>query len=213
MRLLESEVIFFDFLNYIFKCASAHHIIQNVTTLLTLVCKERKNHELALGLVSLMNGLTREEGTCRHLLSLSVISPLILASEKLYAPLSEPSENAWPLIYRQLSLLQVKLLHTLGPRYLSDALDWIGVHQDRILYSITNALKEPLSIDQLSETEMALGLLIEISNYKDAWIREVGQVRSAVSHSSPQFFSLGRQLCGCVHPRGGKAFEPDSKNV
>jgi len=77
----------------------------------------------------------------------------------------------------QLTQLQVKLLHTLGPRYLSDALDWVGVHQDRILFTITNALKEPITQELLQEADTVLAFLIEISDYKEAWIREVGQVK------------------------------------
>lgn len=147
-----------------------------MTTLLTSVCKDRKNNDLALGLVSLVNTVTKDEGTCRHLTTLSVISPLILASENLHEPINESSDKPWPIIYRQLTQLQVKLLHSLGPRYLSDALDWIGVHQDRILYAITNALKEPISQELLVEADTVLSFLIEISDYKESWIREVGQV-------------------------------------
>ena len=53
----------------------------------------------------------------------------------------------------------------------------MGVHQERILFIINNCVKEPLSIHTLNESETVLAFLIQISDYKDAWIREIGQVR------------------------------------
>ena len=52
----------------------------------------------------------------------------------------------------------------------------MGVHQERILFIINNCVKEPLSIHMLNEAETVLAFLIQISDYKDAWIREIGQV-------------------------------------
>ena len=48
------------------------------------MCEDRENHQLAVALTSLINNVTKDEATCRHLNSLSVMSPLVLASEKLY---------------------------------------------------------------------------------------------------------------------------------
>ena len=93
---------------------------------------------------------------------------------------SEGSDKEWVGIYRELSDMQVRLLSTLGPRFLSDALDWMGVHQERILFIINNCVKEPLSIHTLNETETVLSFLIQISDYKDAWIREIGQVSTCI---------------------------------
>ena len=62
-----------------------------------------------------------------HFIRLSLLAPLILASENLYLPLTESSDNEWPKLYTHLTLLQLQLLKTLGPLYINDALDWTGI--------------------------------------------------------------------------------------
>ena len=100
-----------------------------------------------MALCSLLISVSDNPGAMSHFIRLSLLSPLILASENLYLPLTEASENEWPRLYAQLTLLQdwllfsnfdsllprignsllkLQLLKTLGPMYINDALDWTG---------------------------------------------------------------------------------------
>ena len=63
----------------------------------------------------------------------------------------------------------------LGPRFLSDNLDWVGVHQERILYILGFAFKEPLAIESLKELMTVIMYLNGLAEHKEAWITQVGQ--------------------------------------
>ena len=108
-----------------------------------------------MALCSLLISVSDNPGAMSHFIRLSLLSPLILASENLYLPLTEASENEWPRLYAQLTLLQdwllfsnfdsllprignsllkLQLLKTLGPMYINDALDWTGTSLVHRLY-------------------------------------------------------------------------------
>ena len=63
-----------------------------------------------MALCSLLISVSDNPGAMSHFIRLSLLSPLILASENLYLPLTEASENEWPRLYAQLTLLQDRLL-------------------------------------------------------------------------------------------------------
>ena len=61
-----------------------------------------------MALCSLLISVSDNPGAMSHFIRLSLLSPLILASENLYLPLTEASENEWPRLYAQLTLLQAR---------------------------------------------------------------------------------------------------------
>jgi hypothetical protein len=173
--------------------------METMIELLCTVIKERQNFNLADIVVTFLVTVIEEEGKhlfftengfssmssrhfnfdflaiCKHISDLAVMSRLILSSEKLYDPVSEQSSNEWPSLYKRLTVLNITMQNRLGPRFLSDNLDWVGVHQDRILYILGFAFKEPLAIESLKELMTVIMYLNGLAEHKDAWITQVGQ--------------------------------------
>ena len=67
---------------------------------------ERNNSQLGSALCSLLISVSDNPAIMNHFIRLSLLSPLILASENLYLPLTESSDNEWPKLYTELTLLQ-----------------------------------------------------------------------------------------------------------
>ncbi|CBY31115.1 unnamed protein product [Oikopleura dioica] len=155
--------------------ASKNYIMETMIELLCTVIKERQNFNLADIVVTFLVTVIEEEAICKHISDLAVMSRLILSSEKLYDPVSEQSSNEWPSLYKRLTVLNITMQNRLGPRFLSDNLDWVGVHQDRILYILGFAFKEPLAIESLKELMTVIMYLNGLAEHKDAWIEQVGQ--------------------------------------
>ncbi|XP_043914056.1 nucleoporin NUP188 [Protopterus annectens] len=75
---------------------------------------------------------------------------------------------SWPGVYCLCVSLMERLLKTLGYTFLSDALDFVGVHQERILQCL-NAVRTVQSCSCLDEADHTVGFILQLSNFSKEW--------------------------------------------
>ncbi|XP_053552160.1 nucleoporin NUP188 [Bombina bombina] len=109
------------------------------------------------------------QSVCLPLLSVYQLSsnggstaPLALSSRKA---IDAPS---WPGVYRLAMSLMERLLKTLRYNFLTEALDFVGVHQERILQCL-NAVRTVQSLACLEEADHTVGFLLQLSNFTKEW--------------------------------------------
>ncbi|KAJ3598440.1 hypothetical protein NHX12_001950 [Muraenolepis orangiensis] len=74
----------------------------------------------------------------------------------------------WPGVYRLCMSLMESLLKTLRYNFINEALDFVGVHQERILQCLT-AVRTVQSLVCLDEADHTVGLLLQLSNFWKEW--------------------------------------------
>uniref|UniRef100_A0A673WRK5 Nucleoporin NUP188 n=1 Tax=Salmo trutta TaxID=8032 RepID=A0A673WRK5_SALTR len=83
---------------------------------------------------------------------------------------SRKSQDApcWPGVYRlSMSLMEI-LLKTLRYNFINEALDFVGVHQERILQCL-NAVRTVQSLVCLDEADHTVGFLLQLSRFCKEW--------------------------------------------
>ncbi|XP_077334682.1 nucleoporin NUP188 isoform X2 [Lithobates pipiens] len=85
-----------------------------------------------------------------------------LSSRKI---LDAPS---WPGVYRLTITLMERLLKTLRYNFLTEALDFVGVHQERILQCL-GAVRTVQNLACLEEADHSVGFLLQLSNFIKEW--------------------------------------------
>uniref|UniRef100_A0A8C9F0G2 Nucleoporin NUP188 n=1 Tax=Pavo cristatus TaxID=9049 RepID=A0A8C9F0G2_PAVCR len=83
---------------------------------------------------------------------------------------SRKSQDApsWPGVYRLSMSLMERLLKTLRYNFLTEALDFVGVHQERILQCL-NAVRTVQSLACLEEADHTVGFILQLSNFTKEW--------------------------------------------
>uniref|UniRef100_A0A3B3ZM43 Nucleoporin NUP188 n=1 Tax=Periophthalmus magnuspinnatus TaxID=409849 RepID=A0A3B3ZM43_9GOBI len=74
----------------------------------------------------------------------------------------------WPSVYRLCMSLMESLLKTLRYTFINEALDFVGVHQERILQCL-NAVRTVQSLACLDEADHTVGFLLQLSNFCKEW--------------------------------------------
>ncbi|KAK7896462.1 hypothetical protein WMY93_021787 [Mugilogobius chulae] len=74
----------------------------------------------------------------------------------------------WPSVYRLCMSLMESLLKTLRYTFINEALDFVGVHQERILQCL-NAVRTVQSLSCLDEADHTVGFLLQLSNFCKEW--------------------------------------------
>ncbi|XP_077479329.1 nucleoporin NUP188 isoform X2 [Stigmatopora argus] len=74
----------------------------------------------------------------------------------------------WPGVYRLCVSLMESLLKTLRYHFLHEALDFAGVHRERILQCL-NAVSAAHSLACLEEAEQTVGFLLQLSGFSAQW--------------------------------------------
>uniref|UniRef100_A0AAY4ABD0 Nucleoporin NUP188 n=1 Tax=Denticeps clupeoides TaxID=299321 RepID=A0AAY4ABD0_9TELE len=74
----------------------------------------------------------------------------------------------WPGVYRLCMCLMESLLKTLRYSFINEALDFIGVHQERILHCL-NAVRTVQSLACLDEADHTVGFLLQLSAFSKEW--------------------------------------------
>ncbi|XP_039201016.1 nucleoporin NUP188 isoform X4 [Crotalus tigris] len=82
---------------------------------------------------------------------------------------------SWPGVYRLAISLMERLLKTLRYNFLTDALDFVGVHQERILQCL-NAVRTVQSLACLEEADHTVGFLLQLSNFVKEWHFQLPQL-------------------------------------
>ncbi|XP_039516969.1 LOW QUALITY PROTEIN: nucleoporin NUP188 [Pimephales promelas] len=75
---------------------------------------------------------------------------------------------SWPGVYRLSLSLMESLLKTLRYNFINEALDFVGVHQERILQCL-NAVRTVQSLACLDEADHTVGFLLQLSNFCKEW--------------------------------------------
>ncbi|KAA0719723.1 Nucleoporin NUP188 -like protein [Triplophysa tibetana] len=75
---------------------------------------------------------------------------------------------SWPGVYRLSLSLMESLLRTLRYNFINEALDFVGVHQERILQCL-NAVRTVQSLACLDEADHTVGFLLQLSNFCKEW--------------------------------------------
>ncbi|XP_053329838.1 nucleoporin NUP188 isoform X2 [Spea bombifrons] len=109
------------------------------------------------------------ESVCLPLLSVyqlstngaSTAQPSISSRKALDAP-------SWPGVYRLTVSLMERLLKTLRYNFLTEALDFVGVHQERILQCL-GAVRTVQSLACLEEADHTVGFLLQLSSFTHEW--------------------------------------------
>ncbi|XP_011602933.2 nucleoporin NUP188 homolog [Takifugu rubripes] len=76
--------------------------------------------------------------------------------------------TCWPGVYRLCVSLMESLLKTLRYNFINEALDFVGVHQERILQCL-NAVRTVQSLACLDEADHTVGFLLQLSNFCKEW--------------------------------------------
>ncbi|XP_056146762.1 nucleoporin NUP188 [Lampris incognitus] len=74
----------------------------------------------------------------------------------------------WPGVYRLCMSLMESLLKTLRNNFINEALDFAGVHQERILQCL-NAVRTINSLACLEEVDHTVGFLLQLSSFYKEW--------------------------------------------
>ncbi|XP_070845929.1 nucleoporin NUP188 isoform X3 [Chaetodon trifascialis] len=74
----------------------------------------------------------------------------------------------WPGVYRLCMSLMESLLKTLRYSFINEALDFVGVHQERILQCL-NAVRTVQSLACLDEADHTVGFLLQLSSFCKEW--------------------------------------------
>ncbi|KAM4696540.1 nucleoporin NUP188 [Rhinophrynus dorsalis] len=91
----------------------------------------------------------------------STAQPALSSRKALDAP-------SWPGVYRLTVSLMERLLKTLRYNFLTEALDFVGVHQERILQCLS-AVRTVQSLACLEEADHTVGFLLQLSNFTKEW--------------------------------------------
>ncbi|XP_068104600.1 nucleoporin NUP188 isoform X2 [Hyperolius riggenbachi] len=75
---------------------------------------------------------------------------------------------SWPGVYRLTMTLIERLLKTLRYNFLTEALDFVGVHQERILQCLS-AVRTVQNLACLEEADHTVGFLLQLSNFTKEW--------------------------------------------
>uniref|UniRef100_A0A671PZM7 Nucleoporin NUP188 n=1 Tax=Sinocyclocheilus anshuiensis TaxID=1608454 RepID=A0A671PZM7_9TELE len=75
---------------------------------------------------------------------------------------------SWMGVYRLSLSLMESLLKTLRYNFINEALDFVGVHQERILQCL-NAVRTVQSLACLDEADHTVGFLLQLSNFCKEW--------------------------------------------
>ena len=75
---------------------------------------------------------------------------------------------SWPGVYRLSMSLMERLLKTLRYNFLTEALDFVGVHQERTLQCL-NAVKTVQSLACLEEADHTVGFILQLSHFRKEW--------------------------------------------
>ncbi|KAM4635274.1 nucleoporin NUP188 [Polymixia lowei] len=105
------------------------------------------------------------QSICLPLLSVYEVSPN--GASQSFSRKSQDSP-CWPGVYRLCMSLMESLLKTLRYNFINEALDFVGVHQERILQCL-NAVRTVQSLVCLDEADHTVGFLLQLSSFCKEW--------------------------------------------
>uniref|UniRef100_A0A8C0LH96 Nucleoporin NUP188 n=1 Tax=Canis lupus dingo TaxID=286419 RepID=A0A8C0LH96_CANLU len=126
---------------------------------------------LLLTLARTQQGATAVAGAgITQSICLPLLSVYQLSSNGTTPSTSRKSVDApsWPGVYRLSMSLMERLLKTLRYNFLTEALDFVGVHQERTLQCLS-AVRTVQSLACLEEADHTVGFILQLSNFMKEW--------------------------------------------
>ncbi|KAA8584414.1 hypothetical protein FQN60_008199 [Etheostoma spectabile] len=103
----------------------------------------------------------------------------------------------WPGVYRLCMSLMESLLKTLRYNFINEALDFVGVHQERILQCL-NAVRTVQSLACLDEADHTVGFLLQLSSFCKEWQFHLPSLLRDVQ-ASPEDNSTSAKITAQLH--------------
>ncbi|KAM8934282.1 nucleoporin NUP188 [Pelodytes ibericus] len=115
-----------------------------------------------------MAGAGITQSVCLPLLSVYQLSTNGVSTQPAISSRKALDAPSWPGVYRLTVSLMERLLKTLRYNFLTEALDFVGVHQERILQCLS-AVRTVQSLACLEEADHTVGFLLQLSNFTKEW--------------------------------------------
>uniref|UniRef100_A0A3Q3WAU3 Nucleoporin NUP188 n=1 Tax=Mola mola TaxID=94237 RepID=A0A3Q3WAU3_MOLML len=123
----------------------------------------------------------------------------------------------WPGVYRLCVSLMESLLKTLRYNFINEALDFVGVHQERILQCL-NAVRTVQSLACLDEADHTVGFLLQLSSFCKEWqfhlpklLRDVQVNLCYLCQTCTYLLHSKKMLHHYLQAKNGEALPPSSR--
>ncbi|KAI2651618.1 Nucleoporin NUP188 [Labeo rohita] len=153
-------------------------VLPSVLSALELSLRSKQNLYFTEAALHLLLTLARTPQGAAAVAGAGVIQSICLPLLSVYEGPSNGATQAfvrksqdapsWPGVYRLSLSLMESLLKTLRYNFINEALDFVGVHQERILQCL-NAVRTVQSLACLDEADHTVGFLLQLSNFCKEW--------------------------------------------
>ncbi|XP_056301937.1 nucleoporin NUP188 isoform X2 [Danio aesculapii] len=153
-------------------------VLPSVLSALELSLRSKQNLYFTEAALHLLLTLARTPQGAAAVAGAGVIQSICLPLLSVYEGPSNGANQAfvrkcqdapcWPGVYRLSLSLMESLLKTLRYNFINEALDFVGVHQERILQCL-NAVRTVQSLACLDEADHTVGFLLQLSNFCKEW--------------------------------------------
>uniref|UniRef100_A0A8C1K6R9 Nucleoporin NUP188 n=1 Tax=Cyprinus carpio TaxID=7962 RepID=A0A8C1K6R9_CYPCA len=153
-------------------------VLPSVLSALELSLRSKQNLYFTEAALYLLLTLTRTPQGAAAVAGAGVIQSICLPLLSVYEGPANGATQAfvrksqdapsWSGVYRLSLSLMESLLKTLRYNFINEALDFVGVHQERILQCL-NAVRTVQSLACLDEADHTVGFLLQLSNFCKEW--------------------------------------------
>ncbi|XP_041914346.1 nucleoporin NUP188 isoform X1 [Alosa sapidissima] len=153
-------------------------VLPSVLSALELSLRSKKNLYFTESALHLLLTLARAPQGAAAVAGAGVLQSICLPLLSVYEGPTNGSSQAfsrraqdapcWPGVYRLCVCLMESLLKTLRYSFINEALDFVGVHQERILQCL-NAVRTVQSLACLDEADHTVGFLLQLSVFTKEW--------------------------------------------
>uniref|UniRef100_A0A8C1BGM7 Nucleoporin NUP188 n=1 Tax=Cyprinus carpio carpio TaxID=630221 RepID=A0A8C1BGM7_CYPCA len=153
-------------------------VLPSVLSALELSLRSKQNLYFTEAALHLLLTLTRTPQGAAAVAGAGVIQSICLPLLSVYEGPANGATQAfvrksqdapsWSGVYRLSLSLMESLLKTLRYNFINEALDFVGVHQERILQCL-NAVRTVQSLACLDEADHTVGFLLQLSNFCKEW--------------------------------------------
>uniref|UniRef100_A0A8C2CJK1 Nucleoporin NUP188 n=1 Tax=Cyprinus carpio TaxID=7962 RepID=A0A8C2CJK1_CYPCA len=153
-------------------------VLLSVLSALELSLRSKQNLYFTEAALHLLLTLTRTPQGAAAVAGAGVIQSICLPLLSVYEGPANGATQAfvrksqdapsWSGVYRLSLSLMESLLKTLRYNFINEALDFVGVHQERILQCL-NAVRTVQSLACLDEADHTVGFLLQLSNFCKEW--------------------------------------------
>ncbi|XP_040860252.1 nucleoporin NUP188 [Ochotona curzoniae] len=155
-------------------------VLPSLLTALEVSLRVKQNLHFAEAALHLLLTLARTQQGATAVAGAGVTQSICLPLVSVYQLSSNGSGQApstsrksldapsWPGVYRLSMSLMERLLKTLRYNFLTEALDFVGVHQERTLQCLS-AVRTVQSLACLEEADHTVGFILQLSSFMKEW--------------------------------------------